>query len=344
MGAFNLVWLRWIYKRYPRGASLFELLFLIGLLVTYLWIVPLWFWSIYRLNIAVPDSVSAFFYEIWLEKNFIRSFLIASIVCFILASIYIRRTSPREMGLTTRNIWISGRDCIYLVLIICICAIAIMAISNNYLSIDGYLSKQKITGRTLLSDIFVAILSGTAQQFLLQSFILQRTLAIFRNKPTAILCSSFVFCLIHAPNIILMVATMIFGTACSFLFIRNRNIFTIGIMHGVVQQALRIFLASIILSGSYLDGRGYFTFDLSVGPPKGYPAYLAELEYKGSLPLAQSAAGGVIIIPVLVANKSTKTWSSTDKRLSGVGWLSPHRPKRRCDISRQSFNALRHTN
>ncbi|ESY73066.1 hypothetical protein X743_14185 [Mesorhizobium sp. LNHC252B00] len=45
-----------------------------------------------------------------------------------------------------------------------------------------------------------------------------------------------------------MVATMIFGTACSFLFIRNRNIFTIGIMHGVVQQALRIFLASIILS------------------------------------------------------------------------------------------------
>src|SRR5437764_2964029 len=117
MGVFNLVWLRWVYKRYPRRASLLELLFLIGLLITYLWIVPFWFWCIYRLNFAFPESVSAFFYQIWLEKNFIRSFLIASIVCFILASIYVRRTSPREIGILASNILNSGRECIYLFII-----------------------------------------------------------------------------------------------------------------------------------------------------------------------------------------------------------------------------------
>jgi hypothetical protein len=110
-----------------------------------------------------------------------------------------------------------------------------------------------------------------------------------------------------------MIVTMSFGIVCSFLFLRNRNILTLGIMHGVAQQILRIFFASLFVSATYLDARGHYEYNLRVGPPKGYPEYLAELKYEGGAPLTTNPSGGVIFVPISVTNKSTKRWSSTDE-------------------------------
>jgi hypothetical protein len=105
-----------------------------------------------------------------------------------------------------------------------------------------------------------------------------------------------------------------FWSNLQLLFIRNRNIITIGVMHGITQQIIRIFLASIFMSGSYYDGRGYYEYNLRVGPPKGHIEYLAKLEYKGSLPLTISPSSGVNFVPVSVTNKSTERWSSNGEK------------------------------
>lgn len=311
-GAFNLTWLRSVYETYPRRVSFLELLVFFGILVSYWWIVSFWFWGVYLLEIPLPAGLSAFFYKLWLVKNIPRGFLIALLLCSIILSFYIRRISLREMGIRTDNIWVSGRECLVVIFIILVAASALLLIYRHNFSIENYFVKQQETRRELLSDLFLGLISGIAQQFLLQCFFLQRTLKIFRNPATAIFFSSAIFSSLHIPNIRLMIVTFIFGTMCSVLFLRNRNIFTVGITHGISQQILRIFFASVFVSGSYYNGRGNYEYNLRVGPPKAYPEYLAELKYEGTLPVMAAASAGGILIPVSVTNKSTEMWSSTD--------------------------------
>jgi len=293
---------------------LLELLVFFGILISYWWVASFWYWGVYLLDIPLPASLSAFFYKVWLVKDFIRGFLIALLVCSLILSFYIRRIPPREMGIRTDNILISGRECLVLILIVLLAASALLLIFRGNFSIQNYFNRQQETHRELLSDLGLGIISGIAQQFLLQCFFLQRTLKIFRNPAIAILFSSAIFSTLHTPNIILMIVTFIFGSMCSVLFLRNRNIITIGITHGIAQQILRIFFASVFVSGSYYSGRGYYEYNLRIGPPRAYPEYLAELKYDGKLPVTTTgASGGVILVPVSVTNKSTKLWSSTDE-------------------------------
>lgn len=182
-GGFNLAWLKRVYETYPGQVSLLELLVFLGLLVTYWWIVSFWYWGIYLLDIAPPESLSTFFYNIWLKKDVINAFLIAFLICAIALSTYIRRTSLRKMGVRTDNIWISGRECLIVICIILVVAIKIVFIFDDNFSINNYFDKQQETKRELFSDICTAVPSGIAQQFLLQCFLLQRTLQIFK-KPS----------------------------------------------------------------------------------------------------------------------------------------------------------------
>jgi hypothetical protein len=85
-----------------------------------------------------------------------------------------------------------------------------------------------------LVAILLFVAWGTVQQFLLQSNIVIRLIQILRNKNNAIVAAGTIFALLHASNIPLMVLTFVVGLVCCILFLRHRNIFTLGITHGVM--------------------------------------------------------------------------------------------------------------
>ena len=89
------------------------------------------------------------------------------------------------------------------------------------------------------------ITGGIAQQFLLQSVTLARSFQIFGNRAISVVAAAMLFSLAHLPNIKVMFLSFFFGLIVSVLFLRNRNIFTLGIMHGI----LSIFFTSFLVPG-----------------------------------------------------------------------------------------------
>ena len=295
-----MAWLKLVYERDPRFFSASELALILATITVYLWVIPFWYWGIYRPGVTVPEGLSDPLYWVWLHKGAFRVVLIVILVFVIFAGNYVRRDSYRELGIRADNIWASAKECLAVYLAALIGVAAILLAFPDMFDVREYLA---LGPRVIAGDFLEGFGLGLFQQFLLQSIFLVRALQIFARKSTAVLVSSVAFSVIHAPNILLMALTFVFGILCCLLFLRNRNVFVLGILHGLVVQAVRFLFISIVGYGA-----DYYDFTLRVGPPSGREDYLAQLEYTGS-PVALTLSSG-ISAPVSVTNKSTLTWNS----------------------------------
>jgi hypothetical protein len=261
-----------------------------GVFVFNMWIVPFWFWGIYRLDIGVPQGLEAVFY--WMWHRTILLVIVSSTLafCFLIISMFIRRDPLKELGIRTDNLSQSGRECV------------LVSTASIFLMILVFLFYyDTFTPHSFASYVggFVSYpIWGIIQQFLLLSIILFRLIQITRNNIVSLIFATVLFSLIHAPNVSLMIATFFFGMISCVLFLRNRNIFTIGIMHGV----LAVFFSSLLVPG--------LVANYKTGPWRGNTEFVAELKYTGGQITVKEQQR--IEIPVLVVNKSTATWDSGD--------------------------------
>ena len=299
----TLAGLRRVYERYPRHFSLLELFVFFGVFVIHVWVVPFWYWGVYRLGISFPESLSGLFFRVWQEKDVIRAIGVVFFACVFVLSFVIRRDSLRELGIRWDTIRESGRDCLIALCVLLFIAGAMVITYSHTFSFDKYYDNGFFP---LLIDLSFCALWGIAQQFMLQSIVLVRALQVFKRQSIAVVASAILFSLVHAPNVRLMILTLVFGGLCCRLFLRNRNIFTLGIVHGVVHKALAMLFSSLIVSGL-----GYYDFNLRIGPVRGDPGLFAYVEYKGS-PL-QARPSEEMTVPVSVINKSTRRWDSEDR-------------------------------
>jgi hypothetical protein len=296
-----LAWLERFYQRDPRRFALFQLSFLLGVIVLYLWVVPVWYWAIYLGGLTVPQGLSDFLYQVWINQDVFRGILVVLLILFLCLSYYIRRDSFKDLGIRTDNLLASGRECLVVVLVFVAAVVAVVLSFPQAFSFDEYLARGPYV---IARDILEGFLSGFVQQFLLQSIFLICALQIFRRPFTAALVSALLFSLIHAPNVRLMALTLVFGLLCCLLFLRHRNVITLGIAHGVVKEVVRVLFVSVLASKI-----GYYDYNLRVGPPIGRPDYLGNLEYRGTGQLEMQPSQEMLI-PISVANISTSTWDS----------------------------------
>ena len=295
--------LRRVYEKYPKHFSLSEFVIFFGIFVIHLWIVPFWYWGIYRLDIPFPEILTDLFFRAWQQKDVIRATLVSFFACVFALSFIIRRESLKELGVRFDNIRESGRECLVALCFLLFIAAAIVLTYPHTFSFDKYVERGFFD---FLLDLSFCALWGVVQQFLLQSIVLVRALQLFRRKSTAVITAAILFSLVHAPNARLMILTLLFGVLCCLLFVRNRNIVTLGIMHGVVHKVLGVLFSSLLVSGL-----GYYDYTMRVGPPRGFPELFAYLEYKeGHLKAKPSEE---MSVPISVINKSTSTWDSEDK-------------------------------
>jgi membrane protease YdiL (CAAX protease family) len=78
------------------------------------------------------------------------------------------------------------------------------------------------------------------QQFILQSYFLMRLLRLLPGKAAAVITASVIFALAHLPNPILTPITMVWGAIACVLFLRYRNIYTLGIAHGIMGLCVAV--------------------------------------------------------------------------------------------------------
>ena len=267
-----------------------------GIFVFNVWIVPFWFWGIYHLDLAFPEGLKILFYKLWHETFLVAviSYILGS--CFLLISFLIRRNSLKELGIRLDNFYRSGRECAMICALLAI-MIMIMFFSISYFGRFDFHSLSHHFKGFLENPLLIVQRIG--QQFLLQSVVLIRFIQLFGRRSIAVVSATGLFALAHSPNTELMILSFVFGLICCLLFLRNRNIFTIGLMHIV----LTVFLSSLIVP-EVLD-------TMKVGPRRGSPEFLAEIEYNGDKIVTNpSEKKG---IPIFVINKSIATWDSNHK-------------------------------
>jgi CAAX prenyl protease-like protein len=78
------------------------------------------------------------------------------------------------------------------------------------------------------------------QQFLLQSYFLLRLLRLLPGKAAPIIVAAGIFSLAHLPNPILTPITLVWGVAACMLFLRYRNIYALGVAHGIMGLCVAV--------------------------------------------------------------------------------------------------------
>ncbi len=97
------------------------------------------------------------------------------------------------------------------------------------------------------------------QQLILQSFILTRLLTVFPERSTAVLVAALMFSLAHVPNMLLVFTTLAWGLAACALFLRYRNLYTLGIIHFIFGVAVAVCVPSAIHHNMRV-GLGYYFY------------------------------------------------------------------------------------
>jgi len=87
---------------------------------------------------------------------------------------------------------------------------------------------------SFLTHVWGYFVWAIMQQFLLQSYFLTRFLRLTSNRWLAVLFVALLFAMAHIPNPVLAVATFVWGICCCVLFLRYRNIYTLGLAHGIL--------------------------------------------------------------------------------------------------------------
>jgi membrane protease YdiL (CAAX protease family) len=149
----------------------------------------------------------------------------------------LRREKPAELGLTgngfLRSLWVVGLAAL-------LAAISI-AVAWHAHTLHRHL------GRVSLNFHFTGyIIWALVQQFLLQDYFLGRFLSLFSNRWVAVAGATALFTIAHIPNPILVVLTLVWGFIACALFLRYRNLYTLGIAHAILGIGVAITVPSHI--------------------------------------------------------------------------------------------------
>ena len=141
----------------------------------------------------------------------------------------------------------------------------------------------RLHGNTpLLSHGWGYIVWSIMQQFLLQSYFLSRMLRLLPGKAAAIMAATGIFALAHLPNPILTPITFVWGAVACILFLRYRNIYTLGLAHGIMGLCIAVTVPNS-LHHHMRVGLGYLRYH-----PRGHDLRLVDRRLTEPLPEHQS--------------------------------------------------------
>ena len=89
---------------------------------------------------------------------------------------------------------------------------------------------------------------ATAQQYFLQGFINRRAQIVFGKGKTSVIIVGVLFAIMHLPNPVLTIATLIGGMLWAAAYQRVPNLFALGISHALLSSMLAMSLPNWLLN------------------------------------------------------------------------------------------------
>lgn len=179
----------------------------------------------FELTAVILTAIGKFIFMDWLDH---RLFFISSIIIFWVTYVIIRNKRNGNIlkywGFRKDNFYQTVKLVLPFALISIISCVGI-GIYNNTLNLSWH--------------IFPILLTypiwGTIQQFLLIGLVAGNLNHLFSDKlskEVIILISAILFSIIHFPNIWLMIGTFFLALFYGFVYLKQKNLFVLGILHG----------------------------------------------------------------------------------------------------------------
>ena len=167
---------------------------------------------------------------IW-TPNPAQRFLYWLAIATVLIITILRRDSPKELGITgrgfLRSLWVVG----VAALLAAIAVFAAWRLHTLHFDFGRIVFNFRFTGYAIWALV---------QQFLLQDYFLLRFLRLLKRRRAAVLSAAALFSIAHVPNPLLVVLTMVWGIIACVLFLRYRNLYTLGIAHAMLGVCIAI--------------------------------------------------------------------------------------------------------
>lgn len=84
------------------------------------------------------------------------------------------------------------------------------------------------------------------QQFVLQDFFLLRLIRVLPSRTLAVVVAAVLFATAHIPNPLLFVLTLMWGTAACAIFLKYRNLYVLGLAHGILGLCIAVSVPNAI--------------------------------------------------------------------------------------------------
>jgi hypothetical protein len=97
------------------------------------------------------------------------------------------------------------------------------------------------------------------QEFILQDYFLFRLLRILPTQSSAMIAAALLFSTAHLPSPVLTAATLAWGTVSCILFLRFRNLYALGFVHGILGLCLAISVPNAV-THHMMVGLGYLRY------------------------------------------------------------------------------------
>jgi hypothetical protein len=162
-------------------------------------------------------------------------------------------------------------------------------------------------GFAVEGSVLAYMLWALVQQFILQDFFLVRLMRLLPSRTTAVIVTAALFAVAHLPNPFLTVATLVWGMAACALFLRYRDLYSLGVAHGIMGLCLAIAIPNAVHHQMRV-GLGYVQWHA----PAAAPAVMGNPGYK--LPNQRSQIDHSVSTEAWVTAEATSRRSSRQAR------------------------------
>jgi membrane protease YdiL (CAAX protease family) len=181
----------------------------------------------------------------WLPNSAAQRFLFWFTLAWVIVTTILARPNARTLGLrpsNARSVWIVP-------LIVLLGAVAIWMASQLHTLHDFSIG-------TLMGRVRGYLVWSLLQQFMLQDYFLLRLLRLMTGKSAAGSTAAILFASAHIPNPVLMVGTLLWGIAACILFLRYRDLYSLGLAHCLLGVCIAVTIPAHIHHGMRV-GLGY---------------------------------------------------------------------------------------
>jgi len=184
----------------------------------------------------------------WFPNSAVQRFLFWFTLGWVIVTTILARPNARTLGLRPSNahsVWIIPA----IVLLGAVC----LWMASQLHTLHGF------SIGTLMGRVRGYIVWSLLQQFMLQNYFLLRLLRLIPSKSAAVATAALLFASVHIPNPVLMLATLLWGIAACTLFLRYRDLYSLGVAHCLLGICIAVTVPAHIHHGMRV-GLGYLQY------------------------------------------------------------------------------------